>query len=251
MPGGRLQDGRVAGMPVVTFTMNGHQVSAAEDQTILDVAREHQMALPTLCHMPGLSDVGACRLCLVEITGVAKLQPACLTKPHEGMEVQTETEELKAYRRQIVELLLAERNHVCSVCVANTRCELQDLAVSMDLHHVRYERQDPDLKVDASHPRFMIDHNRCVLCQRCVRVCDEIEAAHTWDLAGRGEHTHVITDLNQPWGESMSCTGCGKCIRVCPTGALFEKNTWTSPPTRNKDFLLYLKTAREQKLWIR
>jgi bidirectional [NiFe] hydrogenase diaphorase subunit len=238
-------------MPVVTFTMNGQMVSAAEEQTILDVAREHDIELPTLCHLPGLSEIGACRLCLVEIAGSKKLQPACLTRPHEGMEVATDTPALKAYRRQIVELLLAERNHVCSVCVANTRCELQDLAVSMDLHHVRYERQDPHLELDASHSRFVIDHNRCVLCARCVRVCDEIEGAHTWDVAGRGAWTRVITDLNQPWGEAASCTGCGKCLRVCPTGALFEKNTWAMPPTRDKEFLLYLKTAREQKLWIR
>jgi bidirectional [NiFe] hydrogenase diaphorase subunit len=238
-------------MPVVTFTMNGQMVSAAEEQTILDVAREHDIELPTLCHLPGLSEVGACRLCLVEIAGSKKLQPACLTRPHEGMEVSTDTPALKAYRRQIVELLLAERNHVCSVCVANTRCELQDLAVSMELHHVRYERQDPRLEVDASHSRFVIDHNRCVLCTRCVRVCDEIEGAHTLDVAGRGTGTRVITDLNQPWGEAASCTGCGKCLRVCPTGALFEKNIWAMPPTRDKEFLIYLKTAREQKLWIR
>src|SRR5581483_4622349 len=123
-------------MAVKTLTIDGKPVSAGDDQTILDVARENGIHIPTLCHVPGLSEVGACRLCLVEIAGSPKLQPACLTTAAEGLDVTTRSPALDAYRRQIVELLLAERNHVCSVCVANTRCELQDLAVSMELHHV-------------------------------------------------------------------------------------------------------------------
>ncbi|MGE3510031.1 MAG: bidirectional hydrogenase complex protein HoxU [Vicinamibacterales bacterium] len=236
-------------MSVRTLTIDGRPVSAGDDQTILDVAREHGIAIPTLCHFDGLSEHAGCRLCLVEIAGSSKLHAACVTQAAEGLEVTTQSEALKAYRRQIVELLLAERNHVCSVCVANRHCELQDLAVSMNLHHVRYEAQDPQLALDASHPRFIMDPNRCVLCQRCVRVCDEIEGAHTWDVMGRGANTLIISDLNQPWGTSDSCTGCGKCVRVCPTGALFEKGSTTT--ARDPDLLTYLKTAREQKLWIR
>src|SRR6266545_5152550 len=174
--------------------MNGQLVSASEDDTLLDVAREHDVRIPTLCHLSGLSESGACRLCLVEIAGSPKLQPACMTRPVEGMEVTTDSETLRSYRRSIVELLLAERNHVCSVCVANNQCELQDLAVSMELHHVRFERQDPLLTLDASHDRFALDHNRCVLCTRCVRVCDEIEGAHTWDVMGRGHLTMLVSD---------------------------------------------------------
>ncbi|HXW06814.1 MAG TPA: bidirectional hydrogenase complex protein HoxU [Vicinamibacterales bacterium] len=238
-------------MPVRTFTINGKLVSASEDETILDVAREHGIAIPTLCHVPGLSDTGACRLCLVEVTGASRLQPACMTPVVEGMEVTTDSEKLKGYRRLIVELLLAERNHVCSVCVANTHCELQDLAVSMELHHVRFEHQSPLLRMDASHPRFAVDHNRCVLCTRCVRACDEIEGAHTWDVMGRGHESLVITDLNQPWGEAESCTSCGKCVRICPTGALFEKGRAVTEGLRDWEFVNYLKTARERKLWIR
>jgi bidirectional [NiFe] hydrogenase diaphorase subunit len=238
-------------MAVRTLTIDGQPVSAADDQTILDVAREHGIEIPTLCHLPALGEVGACRLCLVEIAGSPKLQPACMTPAAEGLEVTTRSEQLAAYRRQIVELLLAERNHVCSVCVANTRCELQALAVSMELHHVRYERQVPALALDASHDRFILDHNRCVLCTRCVRVCDEIEGAHTWDVGGRGAASLIISDMHQPWGESDSCTGCGKCVRVCPTGALFEKGAPAADLGRDGALLTYLKTAREQKLWLR
>jgi len=236
-------------MSVRTLTIDGRPVSATDDQTILAVAREHGIDIPTLCHFDGLSEYAGCRLCLVEIAGSPKLHAACVTPATEGLEVTTRSERLNAYRRQIVELLFAERNHVCSVCVANRNCELQDLALSMNLHHVRYEPQDPQLALDASHPRFIMDPNRCVLCTRCVRVCDEIEGAHTWDVMARGRHTMIISDLNQPWGDSPSCTGCGKCVRICPTGALFEKGATTT--VRDPDFLTYLKTAREQKLWIR
>lgn len=237
-------------MAVTTFTMNGRPVAASDDETILDVARENGIDIPTLCHLPGLSESGSCRVCLVEVAGSSRLQPACMTKPQEGMEVVTNSEQLQTYRRQIVELLLADRNHICSVCVANTHCELQALAASMGLHHVRYERQDPLLPLDASHPRFVIDHNRCILCLRCVRACDEIEGAHTWDVMGRGHEAMVVTDLNQPWGESQSCTSCGKCVRVCPTGALFEKGPRLTP-NRDADVANYLKTARESGRWNR
>jgi bidirectional [NiFe] hydrogenase diaphorase subunit len=238
-------------VPVITFTLNGREVSASDDQTILDVARENGVNVPTLCHLPGLSATGGCRLCMVEVAGSPKLQPACIVKATEGISVTTDSERLQTYRRLIVELLLAERNHVCSVCVANTRCGLQDLAVSMALHHVRFEYQAPPLQMDASHRRFVLDHSRCVLCTRCVRVCDEIEGAHTWDVMGRGEASRVVTDMNQPWGEAETCTGCGKCITVCPTGALFEKGTGVTAAGRDSRFLTYLKTAREEKLWIR
>ncbi len=236
-------------MSVTTLSMNGTLVSAAEGATLLDVAREHHITIPTLCHFEGLSALGACRLCLVEVEGSHRLQAACMTRAVEGMKVTTNSDSLRSYRRQIVELLLAERNHVCSVCVANRTCELQDLAVSMGLHHVRYEPQAPQLAMDASHPRWILDHNRCILCTRCIRVCDEIEGAHTWDVMGRGRQTLVISDLHQPWGEAESCTSCGKCVRVCPTGALFEKGA--SATNKDPHFVSYLRMAREQKLWTR
>lgn len=238
-------------MTVKTLTINGQPVSASEDETILDVVREHNIELPTLCHLDGLNPIGACRLCLVEIVGSPKLVPACVTRVEEGMQVVTHSDRLKEYRRMIIELLFAERNHVCSVCVANGHCDLQRLGYAVGMESVRFEYQFPALSMDASHPRFALDHNRCVLCTRCVRVCDEIEGAHTWDLMGRGSQARVITDLNRPWGLSESCTGCGKCIQVCPTGSLFEKGKTTAEMAKNRDFLVYIKTAREKRLWIK
>ncbi len=231
---------------VKTLIIDDREVSGRRGQTILEVARENDIHIPTLCHLDGLSEVGACRLCLVEIKGNSKLLPACVATISEGMEVNTHTERLQKHRRTILELLFAERNHICSVCVANGNCELQSLGQSQGLTHVRLPYRNPQLNVDASHERFTIDHNRCILCTRCVRVCAEVEGAHVWDVMGRGIDSKVITDLNDEWGSS-SCTRCGKCVQVCPTGALFDKGKIGTEHPKYPDFLPYLNLMREAK----
>ena len=210
---------------VVTFQINGRDVSARSDETILEIARENGIYIPTLCCLEGLSGWGGCRLCLVEIAGSPKLFPACVTRVAEGMDVQTDTPRLHDYRRLAIEMLFAERNHICSVCVSNRHCELQSLAQRHGITHIEMPYRHPSLPVDASHDLFRLDHNRCILCTRCVRVCDEIEGAHTWDVMGRGIDCRVIIDMNEPWEKSETCTTCGKCVRVCPTGALTRNGT--------------------------
>jgi bidirectional [NiFe] hydrogenase diaphorase subunit len=230
---------------VVTLKINDQDVSGREDETILELARENGIFIPTLCHLEGLSDIGACRLCLVEIKGMSKLMPACVIRPQEGMEVYTESERLQKYRRMVIELLFVEGNHICSVCVANGHCELQNLAMSLDVDHISLSYRNPKREVDASHERFAFDHNRCILCTRCVRACSEVEGAHTWDVMGRGIQSCVITDLNQPWGDAESCTSCGKCVQVCPTGALFVKGKAVGEMTKHQGFLTTLAQTRE------
>ena len=232
-------------MPVKTFKIDGQDVSGREDETVLDIARENNVFLPTLCNIEGLKPVGACRLCMVEVKGSNKLLPACVTKVEEGMEVTTNSERLQKYRRMILEMLFVEGNHVCSVCVANGHCELQWLAEKLGVDHTRLNYMFPKKEVDVSHYRYAIDHNRCVLCTRCVRVCGEIEGAHTWDVSGRGSNAKVVTDLNTPWALSETCTECGKCIQVCPTGALFKKSRAVGEMTKDDHFLPYLKIMRE------
>jgi bidirectional [NiFe] hydrogenase diaphorase subunit len=229
---------------VVTLSIDGKDLSAREDETIIEVCRENKIPIPSLCYLEGLSIWGACRLCVVEIAGQDRLAAACSTRVAEGMQVTTASERLQRYRRTLVELLFAERNHVCSVCVSNGHCELQMLAQRCGVDHVRVPYRQSRYEVDSSHEMFRVDHNRCVLCTRCVRVCDEIEGAHTWDVMGRGSDCRVITDLARPWGESETCTGCGKCVQVCPTGALVKQGTSAGEMVKDQRFLPILARRR-------
>jgi bidirectional [NiFe] hydrogenase diaphorase subunit len=129
--------------------------------------------------------------------------------------------------------------------VANGHCELQPLAQEHAVDHIRFPYLYARRGVDTSHRRFGIDLSRCILCTRCVRVCAEVEGAHTWDVMGRGATAKVITDLNERWGDSSTCTSCGKCVNVCPTGALFEKGRSAGESVRNPDFLKNLLRMRE------
>ena len=238
-------------MSVVTLTVNGTLVSAQSDQTLLSVLEENGHTVPTLCHLEGLSERGGCRLCLVEVEGNPKLQASCVTPAQEGMVVQSHTERLQEYRLMLLEMLFAERNHVCAVCVMNGNCGLQYAAAQEGMDHVRYDYLHPDLPVDASHDQFVLDHNRCILCTRCIRVCDEVEGAHVWDLMGRGVDSRVISDFNSPWGESEACTSCGKCVQVCPTGALYTHGATAGEMKKHRDFLRWIISGRDRNEWSR
>lgn len=228
---------------VKTLTIDERPLSARADETVLQVAKENDIFIPTLCNLDGVTPIGACRLCLIEVKGVRKLLPACVTKVWEGMEVFTQSEKLDKYRKMVLSLIFAERNHICAVCVSNGHCELQRMAQKLGLDHIQVPYRYPQHEVDASHDRFVIDHNRCILCTRCVRVCEEVEGAHTWDVMNRGEKCKVISDLNQPWGDSPTCTECGKCVHVCPTGALAEKGKSSSEMIK-RSFISYLTMMR-------
>lgn len=237
-------------MSVKTLVIDDNAVTGMDGQTIFKVAWDHDIHIPRLCHIGALSEAGACRLCMVEVEGQKKLQAACSTVVEEGMVVHTDTPRLRSYRKMITELLLAERNHVCAVCVADGACELQNLAIALGIGHIRYRYRFPSLPVDISHELFGLDHNRCILCTRCVRVCDEVEGAHTWDVSGRGTHSQIISDLGEPWGASETCTSCGKCVQVCPTGALFDKGKTIGEMRKDRGFLKYIVRARQKRLWI-
>ena len=255
--------------PDATVTIDGRSVRAYEGETILTTATSAGIPVPTLCYVEGLSVWGGCRVCVVEVAGEQPLRLAFATPVVDEMDVTVTSDRLVEYRRQIVELLFAEGNHICSVCVSNGACELQDLAVVVGADHIRFPYQFParrsrpaarsaepgsadfhDRGVDHTHPQFGLDHNRCILCSRCLRVCDEIEGAHVWEIASRGSDSYVAAELGRPWGESTSCTSCGKCVAVCPTGALFTKGVGVGEMRHDVAVVDFLETARETGEWV-
>ena len=227
-------------MQVVTLIIDSLEISSRDDQSVLQAARARGINIPTLCYLEGIASFGACRLCIVDVEGVENPLPACLTQVKDGMAIHTESARLRTYRRTIVEGLFTEGNHVCSICVSNGHCELQEMGRRLGIEHVSLLNHYPKRSVDASHPRFGFDANRCIMCERCIRLCAEVEHARCKGVKGRGFASEVITDLNQPWGEATSCTGCGKCVQVCPTGALFEKGKSAGEMTKHKEFLTFL-----------
>ncbi len=211
-------------MKEITLTIDGKQVKGKEGATVLEICQANNIDVPTLCHLKGLTDVGACRMCIVEIERERRPVPACTYPARDGLVVQTHNEKLEKYRRLILELMFTERNHLCAQCVASGDCELQSLAYKYQMDNVRYPYSWPALPVDSVNDYLVIDHNRCILCGRCIRTCDEIVGVHTLDFGYRGWKDMVVADLNQPLGAS-SCISCGECFQVCPTGAIFSKNS--------------------------
>jgi predicted molibdopterin-dependent oxidoreductase YjgC len=209
-------------MKEITLTINDRQVKGKEGDTVLEVCQANSIDLPTLCHLEGLSDVGACRMCVVEIERERRPVPACTYPARDGLVVKTHTEQLEKYRRLVLELIFTERNHFCMFCEQSGDCELQELAYRYQMDNVRYLYAFPSLPVDSLSNYVVVDHNRCILCGRCVRACSEVVGMHAIDFGKRGWRTVISADLEQPLGES-SCVSCGTCVQACPTGAILSK----------------------------
>ena len=236
--------------PTVNISFDGTEYEAFIGESVLECARRNGVTIPSLCFLEGLTVWGGCRICVVEVAEGHRLRPACATPVAPDMEIKIDTPRLRAYRKSVLELLFAEGNHVCAVCVSNGKCELQDMAVFCGMDHVRYDYQSPARKVDASHPKYVFDPNRCILCTRCVRVCDEIEGAHVWDISRRGQHAELITEMNRLWGESLSCTWCGKCVAVCPTGSLAYQGSSIGEMEHDPVMIKRLAVARNRGEWL-
>jgi bidirectional [NiFe] hydrogenase diaphorase subunit len=233
---------------LISIQVDDKQLNVTPGKTILEVCREHDIEILTMCHLKGLMDVGSCRLCLVEVEGINKLLSACTTKVSANMVIRTKTERIKKYQRITTELFFAERNHVCAVCVANGKCELQNLGYKVEMDTIRYPHLFPQCDVDTSHPWYVMDHNRCIMCTRCVRVCQQVEGAYNWDVMARGFNVRVISDFNTPWGESSTCTSCGKCVHACPTGAIWPKAIVQGQLAKKPEMVCELMEKRKQKL---
>ncbi len=211
-------------MAMVNLTIDGRKVSAPPGSTVLEAARLGNVDIPTLCDHPALAPIGACRICLVEIKGQRTLQPACTFPITEGMEVQTESEKVAEARKFVLDLLFSERNHYCMYCEMTGDCELQALGYRYGIDHWVYPTYTKRFPVDATRKYFLMDHNRCILCRRCIRACSELVANHTLGMRQRGAESMIQADMNVPFGDS-SCVSCGTCLQVCPTGALVDKRS--------------------------
>ncbi len=208
---------------MVELTINNINVNAEEVMTILDAAKSAGIAIPTLCHMKNLFPTGACRICSVEVEGQRGLIPACAYPIFGGMVVDTNSSRVRRARKTIVELLIENHPQDCLICVRNKNCELQDMSAQYGIREHRYIGESKDHAIDISSPSMERDPAKCILCGRCVRVCNEIQQVGAIDFTKRGFQTIVTTPYNK--GLNISdCILCGQCILVCPTAALREKS---------------------------
>jgi iron-only hydrogenase group A len=208
---------------LVELTINNIKVNAEDGMTILDAAKSVGIHIPTLCHLKNLFPTGACRICSVEVEGQRGLIPACAYPVYQGMEVETDSTRVQRARKTIVELLVENHPQDCLICVRNKNCELQDLAERYGLREHRFVGETKDHAIDISSPSMERDPAKCILCGRCVRVCNEIQNVGAIDFIKRGFQSIVSTPYNK--GLNISdCILCGQCILVCPTAALREKS---------------------------
>jgi len=210
---------------MVQITINDKQLEVPEGITVLAAAKLNGIEIPTLCAHKELTPYGGCRLCIVEVQGFRVPIASCTLPVSNGMVVSTETEALKKSRKFILSMLFSERNHFCPFCqVSGGDCELQNAAYHEEMTHWPMQPGWNGYPVDTSHPYFVLDNNRCILCRRCVRACAEMTGNFTLSVAERGAASIIVADTNVPLGES-TCVKCGSCVQVCPTGALIDRTS--------------------------
>lgn len=207
---------------MVNATVNGTPIALPEGSKVIDAIFASGNYVPTLCGLEGISDIGACRVCVVEIEGIERLVPACNTALEEGMVIRTDTPRVLEARRVNVSLLLSQHDVQCATCVRNSNCVLQDLAQQLNILDVPYEKEPTFTPWNADFP-LIRDSSKCVRCLRCVQVCSKIQGCDVWDIKNRATRLDVGVRDGLPIDEA-GCTLCGQCVTHCPTGALRERD---------------------------
>ncbi len=205
-----------------TLTIDGMEIAIATERNLLEVVRKARIEIPTFCYHSEMSIYGACRLCMVEVEGQG-LVPSCSTQPQPGMVVRTNTGEIRAMRKMIVELLLANHDQECPTCSRSASCQLQKLSRRLGIQEVRFKKGALGKPLDTSSAALIRDPNKCVLCGDCVRVCSEIQSVGALDFAHRGAQVIVTPAYNKDL-DAVECVSCGQCAKVCPVGAIIPKS---------------------------
>jgi len=210
-------------MSMVSLTIDGKHVTVPAGTSILDAAKAANIRIPTLCYLPEVQAIGACRVCLVEIDGNRNLQASCVLPVADGLVVHTNSQKVHQARKFTVELLLSAHPQDCLVCVKNRKCELQKLAEELGIREVRFPGEKPKSRIDESNPSVRRDASKCILCRRCVTVCQEVQQVGALCAQERGFDTYIGPAFGDELGE-VACALCGQCINVCPVGALSERD---------------------------
>lgn len=208
---------------MINLTINGQNIEAENGSTILRAALKANIHIPTLCYLPEVQAIGACRVCLVEIEGMGSLQAACVFPASEGLKVHTNTENVRKARKFSVELLLSNHPMDCLACARNLNCELQKIAYELGVNEVPYTGGKSQGGIDDSSLSISRDNSKCILCRRCIAVCENVQTVFALALQGRGFETRVETAFGNGLG-NVACTNCGQCVLVCPVGAITEKD---------------------------
>ncbi|MDD6203598.1 MAG: NADH-dependent [FeFe] hydrogenase, group A6 [Firmicutes bacterium] len=211
-------------MNTVNLTIDGVKVQVPSDYTVLEAARAAHINIPTLCYLKDINQIGACRMCLVEIKNARALAAACVMPVSEGMEVKTNTPKIRNARKLNLELLLSNHNRECTSCIRSGSCELQAMCNEMGVTNGRFDGAKTPSTVDDIGPSIVRDNSKCILCRRCVAVCNKVQNVGAIGVANRGFTTAVGCVFNKSLAES-TCINCGQCITACPTGALHEKES--------------------------
>lgn len=207
---------------MVKLTINDQTVSVPEGTTIMDAAQKIGIDIPHLCYWKGINDIGACRVCVVELEGMGKLITACNTPAEEGMVLYTNSPKVRATRKTNVQLILSDHDEKCATCVRSGNCTLQSLANDLGVLDLPYKMIAEHNRWDKSFP-LIREASKCVTCMRCIQICDKVQNLHVWNVTGSGFRTTVDVSGNTSI-KDQDCSLCGQCITHCPVGALRERN---------------------------